>query len=191
MGRVITAGIVGMIILFVWSATWWMGVSTVLMPHKAVADADAIRTVVADNVTEAGLYWIPPVPVPLTEENQTAWMELHEEGPVGYMVVNPEGRPAMSPMRFIMAAVLMFASTLMAAGLLSTAACGGGLPYVKRVGFVIGLGVFATITIHGIEWNFMGNPLSWTLFKAGDILIGWTLVGLVIGAIVKGSCGPK
>lgn len=76
-------------------------------------------------------------------------------------------------------------ATLLAATLLFSAARGCCRSYLQRVGFVTGLGVFVGLVGHASYWNWMHFPADYTLAFIVDVVIGWTLVGLVMAAIVK------
>jgi hypothetical protein len=88
------------------------------------------------------------------------------------------------PKTFVTGLVLNFLVCFVAAWLLSKA-LGGLRSYGARVQFVAILGLFAGIAIHLMYWNWWEFPTNYTIGCLADTVIGWTLVGLAIAAIVK------
>ena len=83
-------------------------------------------------------------------------------------------------------------ASLLAACLLSSAVSGCCKSYASRVGFVTGLGIFVGLVGHASYWNWMHFPQDYTLMFIVDVVVGWTLTGLVIAAIVRpGGCCAK
>jgi hypothetical protein len=59
-----------------------------------------------------------------------------------------------------------------------------GLSYLERAWFV-GISAFAGALIARLtDWNWHGYSASYTVVHIADALIGWTLVGLAVAAIV-------
>jgi hypothetical protein len=57
--------------------------------------------------------------------------------------------------------------------------------YAGRVLFVTSLGLFSWLVVCVPNWNWYAYPLEFTAARAIDYVVGWFLVGLVLGAIVK------
>ena len=81
--------------------------------------------------------------------------------------------------------VIDLLAALLAACLLSSVSIDAGRSYARRVGFVIGLGIFVALIGHASYWNWMHFPTHYTIAFVIDVVIGWTLAGLVIAAIVR------
>jgi hypothetical protein len=54
------------------------------------------------------------------------------------------------------------------------------------------MGIFTALIGHVSYWNWMNFPLDYTVAFVIDNVVGWTLAGLVIAAIVTPTvCAPK
>lgn len=77
---------------------------------------------------------------------------------------------------------------LLAAWLLSLAAAGKA--YSARAGFVVILGVLASVTTTLEYWNWYDFPGNYVAGYIVTQIIGFTLVGLVVAAFVKSEVAP-
>lgn len=108
----------------------------------------------------------------------------------GVMKPIPDGEAVASAMRELSAWLLVrglllsVAAAIVAAALLAAAA--PALPrYRHRVLFVALLGGFAATATRLVDWNWWAFPLDWILLEVADLVVGWTLAGLAIAAIVR------
>lgn len=195
MTRVIIGAFVGAIVLFVWGFAYWVFASWVLLPQHELADQDQVRTVLMENAPESGVYWLPAQPHPGDELDAAALeaateghAERHREGPLAFIALRRDGAEPMDPSMLIKGFGINFLSVLVAALLLA----GARRPsFSSRVLFVFGLGVLVSSSVHLVSWNFMYHPMDFTLFRIGDSLIGWLLVGVVLAVLMKGPGGKK
>ena len=189
MMRILLGGVLGAVVLFVWSFLYWAVLSERLLPHKHMADEAAVVEVLQENLLETGIYLFPMAqydPDATAEEKQAAMEaanERHRQGPHGTVTIHREGGEPIPPSKLVKGFVIEFASALLASILLCCAC--GRRGYAARAAFVFGLGLFAAVSVHLIAWNFMLNPMGFTLFKIGDSVVGWLLTGLAIAAVVK------
>lgn len=189
MMRIIVAGVLGAVVLFLWGFLYWVQLSWVLVPYKHMADEAAVVEVLRENLPESGMYWFPMPrhdPDATAEEKQAAqeaFEEAHRRGPLGAVSYHAEGSEPMEIGVLVKGFVIEFASALLASILLCCAC--GRRGYAARVAFVFGLGLFICVSVHLIGWNYMLDPLEFTLLKIGDSVVGWLLAGLVIAAVVK------
>ncbi len=86
--------------------------------------------------------------------------------------------------------VIDLLAAMLAACLLSSAV-GTNMSYARRVGFILGLGLFVALIGHASYWNWMHFPLDYTLAFVVDVVVGWTLAGLAIGAVVRPKTAEK
>ena len=187
--RILLGGVLGAVVLFVWGFLYWVVLSGMLLPYNHMTDEGAVMDVLRENLPETGVYWFPmPQHDPDADEaEQEAAMEAfeasHREGPLGAVIYHADGGEPMPPSLLVKGFVIDFVSALLASILLCCAC--GRRGYAARAAFVFGLGLFAAVSVHLIAWNFMLNPMGFTLLKIGDTTIGWLLAGLVIAAVVK------
>ncbi len=180
--RILVAGILGGIEMFVWSsiahmATPLANIGFSQMSHEQGV-LDALKQGVGD---KAGLYyfpWVDPSDPKMMEKSA----RLMKTNPSGMLIYQPAGAT------FTMAPLLVkefakeLAQSLIAAFLLSLAALTG---YFARLGFVVTVGVFAALGQNTSYWIWYGFPGNYTL---AQIVIGLgeaIAAGLVIAALVK------
>jgi hypothetical protein len=183
MKRILLAALLGGLVHFVWGAFSWM----VLPWHdpmlKDLPGESTILPVLRQNVGEAGIYWFPgPQDAKLSEASAEAFEKKHNEGPIGWLVYHPQGRPTMPKSTFVKGFLIDFLSALLAASLVAASAPRG---YVGRVFLVIALGLFAALVSHAMQWNWMFMPAGYTSVMMADLVLGWSLAGLVIAALVR------
>lgn len=188
--RIILGAVVGGSVLFIWSAIAWMALPLHTPTLKEVPNEDELRAVVKKNVTEPGFYVVPGWghTAGMSKEQQDAtmrvWEQKYRDGPRMIGVLLPQGGDPMMSKTFVKGFVLDVLAALFAAWLLSKAVT-GLTSYGARVQFVGITGLFAGMATHLSYWNWMNFPTDYTVAFMADTVIGWTLVGLVIAAIVK------
>jgi hypothetical protein len=142
---------------------------------------------------ESGVYIVPwsSDPADMNDPNST-FMRNHASGPIYSIYYHREGLTPMAPSVLLGGFVIDLLAATIAARLLSSAVTGCCRSYASRVGFVFVLGIFVGLVGHASYWNWMHFPLDYTLAFIADVVIGWTLAGLVIAAIVRpGTCAAK
>lgn len=98
--------------------------------------------------------------------------------PWDLMVMETSGDP-FSPWLLGRGFALNLVAAFLAAALLAAAA--PALPrFGSRVLFVSLLAGFAALQSRLVDWNWWGLPLDTSLVAAFDLVIGWTLAGLVL-----------
>ena len=185
MGRVLVAGLVGGIVLFVWGAVSWMAIGWHNTSGGKLANESAVVDVLKDGDNGSGVYWLPGHSrEEMDEAAKETYAQAHRDGPVGVIVYHPEGREPMPAMTFVQGFVIDFFAAVIAALLLSVAA-GSIKGYLGRVAFVTALGLFVGVFADLTNWNFMFFPTDWTVVALIDHVVTWLLAGLAIAAIVK------
>ena len=175
--RILLAGILGGVALFIWGGLSHMAlglgeVGVQVLPHEQPA-LDAMKA----SIPNAGLYYFP---------QGDASMKLtpaEENGPWGILIYHPTGATFAMSRPLLNECILNIVQALIAAFLLSLAAGLGGYP--SRVGFVAALGLLATIGVNVEYWNWYGFPVSYTFFYALTEVIGFVCIGLVAAAVIK------
>lgn len=185
MGRIITAGIVGAIIHFVWGMAAWIVVPLHTPTiNQLPAEREIVELMKAQDM-ESGTYVIPFMSGADDMKPDSEFTKNHEAGPIFSVYYRKEGSSPM-PMTMMISGFLIYllASTL-AAFLLSTVGFTWGQSYWRRVAFVAGLGVFSTLVSDFGYWNWMYFPLDYTLAFVVDTIIGSVLAGLAIAFFIR------
>lgn len=178
MRRVLLAGLLGGLAVFVWSFISHMvlplgeaGVRT--LPNEAVT-LEGLR----GSIPEAGLYLFPVMgdPSKATEAEQAQWAEKYRTGPAGLLVYRPAGGEFSFPRLLVLELLTNILAALIAAFILARTAGG----YLPRAFIVGALGLFAWFSISVSYWIWYGFPASFILAEGIDQFIGWLVAGLVI-----------
>ena len=189
MSRNLAGGIVGGIILFMWGFLAW----TVLPIHSStirnLQNEDAVISALQQSIDTKGMYFFPARPhahgSPSPEEEK-AWAEKYERGPIGMIMYDPQGSNPMMPMQMITGVIINILSALIVAWFLSrsTAVVSS---YISRVAYCGMFGVFITVAAHLLTWNWLLQPNDWIAGLIVDDLVAWLLAGAGIAAFVKKS----
>jgi hypothetical protein len=181
--RILIAGVLGGIVLFNWGFVSHMVLPLGMMGMRSIPDEGAVSVALKRDIPEPGMYMVPGMDL---SKNPTAEQLKQREdkakaGPSGLLIVNPLGvDPDLTP-HLIKEVLTNIVSALFAAMLLAQLRTN----YAGRVLFIASLGLFAWIVVCVPNWNWYSYPLEFTVARAIDYVVGWLLVGIVIGAIVK------
>ena len=190
MGRIIIAGVIGGIVLFVWGAASWMAIDW-HRPGK-LADEELVTGTLGATATESGVYFFPGLEedAEATEEVRTAaeeaWAEAHRAGPIGFLVFRAQGAEPMPVMTFVKGYIIDFFAALFAAAVLAIAAPAS---FRARVLVVFLIGLYTAAMAHLTLWNWMHYPFRYSLEMAADAAVGALLLGIVLAAIVRPGSG--
>jgi hypothetical protein len=183
--RIVLGGIVGGIVIFVWGF-----ISHMLLPigemgvHK-LPDEDAVISTVRTTIKEPGFYLFPAVDMSgkVTESEQQAMQEKLKQGPVGVVIVRPQGGEGLSPKLLLTELGANMVSALLAALVLSQVRVGAR--YATRVGLVTLLGLFAFVTDIVPYWNWYSFPTDFVVSEVIEHVVAMFLGGLALAAIVR------
>jgi len=177
--RILLAGVLGGLALFVWGALSHMvlGLGSVGMAY--LPQQQLVMQAMHASGSQPGFYMFP---------RGDAKGNLPAEqvgGPWGLIIYHPTGASAMRPGQLLNECILNIVLALLAAYLLSLASGLSG--YRARVGFVVVLGTIVALMTHVQYWNWYGFPTSYTGANILQNILGFLIVGLVAGAFVKPS----
>lgn len=188
--RFLLAAILGGVIYQGWLMASWMGLKLHDDTIGAFPEPAAVTSSLVEADLASGVY---SYPWPASDEDianrESEFYKQHTAGPTYTIYYHREGSEPMPPSMMVKALVMNVASAGLIACLLS---CTSGCcrSYFGRVGFVLGMGIFATLVSHGAYWNWMKFPDHYTLIMATDVIVGWTLAGLLIAALVRPKAEP-
>ncbi len=191
--RAILAAVVGAVVLFVWGAAFWMGLSNVFGGLRALepAQEEAIIATLKTQNLSTGVYYFPGMPthgkdLPPEEAKRLndAWEARHRAGPLGTLRFTAEGKGVMEPVLFARGFVIDLIASILVCIMVIASTPGG---FLKRWGMAALFGVAASVSVHLIDWNWMFTPTDYTLMACVDTTLGWVLAGLPIAALLPAN----
>lgn len=181
--RIIIAGLIGGLVLFVWGFAIHMSstlneVETKILPNEAVSLA-ALKA----NIDEPGFYFFPGIDFnkSQTAEAQNEWAEKYKTGPTGVLIYNPKGEDPFTLKKFLIEFSSDIITGLVVAFLLSMIVAS----LYKRVLAATLIGLTAWLSVLISYWNWYGFPTSFILAEGFDQIVGWFLAGLAIAFILR------
>jgi len=187
--RIILAGVLGSIAMFVWSSLAHtvlplgeVGVSQI--PNEAPV-LSAMQTSMGQT---SGLYFYPGFGVPKDAPREQRNAAMKDYGtklaanPSGILIYHPPGAKALTPGQLGTEYLTELLECLLVAFLVARAGIAG---YRARLGFIVVAGIMAAITTNIPYWNWYGFPTDYTVAYASTEIIGYLVAGLVIARMLK------
>jgi hypothetical protein len=184
MKRILLAGIIGGLIVFLWGAVSHMALPLGDMGMKTMPDEEVVISAMKSSLKESGLYFFPGMENHrnLSEREQKAWEAKYMAGPTGLLVYKAEGSKPLSPNQLLTELITNILAALIAAFLLSQTS----VSFAARVLSITLLGLFSWLSISASYWNWYHFPGDFTAAEGLDQVVGWFLGGLALAAMVKG-----
>ena len=187
--RILLAGILGGIVMFIWTSIAHMVLPLGEAGINEIPNESAVLGVMQSSIGDkAGLYIFPGLGVGKSatrEEKSEAMKQMQQRiaaNPSGILMYHPPGRP----FAFGKALAIEFSTEVLQAilvvWLLAQTRIGslGG-----RVGFVLIAGILAVITTNVSYWNWYGFPGVYTASYMLIEIVGFVLVGIVAGLVLR------
>lgn len=172
----------GGVILFVWQFISWGVIpwrSSLLHSFREQGSAAAS---IASNAVESGMYVLPMAHdmSGASEQSKGETERLAREGPIVFAAVRLSGvRP------FGFGLTVQFLTQIVNALLLSIILLKANVnSYGSRIVFIITLALLAGIAGHIPNWNWFNFSTSYTVLEITDLLVGWSLAGLVMAKLL-------
>src|SRR6185436_8714773 len=140
MKKTLLGGLVGGIILFVWSFLAWVVLPLHTSTLHTIPNEDAVVAALKPALPEKGVYPLRANPgMSADKATQEAWLAKVSQGPTGLMIYNPGGVDPMMAGQMGVGVLLDILSALVVSWLL-TRSTAFSAPYISRVMFC---GMFA------------------------------------------------
>jgi hypothetical protein len=187
MKRVLLAGVLGAVGMFVWMFVAHMALPLGTTGIKEIPNEGAVLAAMQASLgNDSGLYIFPGAAVGKSRAEQREAMAHYQEklnaNPSGLLVYHPAGAKAISPGQLITEFLTEFAVAFFTSLLLARAALG---TYSKRVAFVTTVGIVAMLATNVPYWNWYGFPSEYTITYMVTGLIGFVILGLIAGKVLK------
>ena len=173
-GRVVFAGILGGLVVFVWGVTSHMVLTIGEVGVGALPAQEQVLQVLSETVKEKRIYIFP------WYEDEAKMNEAYATQPHGILALTPPEGPFSFPQALILEALSNVVCGLFAAFLFAAAAPALG-GWGKRLAFGATLGAFASVAIDFSYWNWYGFPSDYFAAALVDSVVGWIFAALVIG----------
>jgi len=184
MKRILLAGLVGGLVVFVWGAASHMLLPVGEMGLKSMPVNSPLPETMRANLADDGLYFFPGREVgrKQTEAEDAVWMTKYKMGPTGLLLYHRSGNSPMSPRLLGVELATDIAGALLLAYLLTQLSAGGaGIGSQMRISMLAG--IFAWVSISVPYWNWYGFPCAFILAELIDQVVGWTLAGLFMALL--------
>jgi hypothetical protein len=188
MVRVIVAVALAAAVQFAWGFAFFGFLGGFDYMTSRAADETAVAAALQKDLPESGTYFLPMCPgMSASEEETKAFEKRHASGPIVQIHYRKEGMSlAQMPLMMGMGFGHTLLTALLAAFLLRMAL--PGLPcYRNRVGFVLGLGVFAAVATRLSDAIWLYQPWAFPLGQMVFCVTAWLLAGAIMGAIIRPS----
>jgi hypothetical protein len=176
--RILLAGVLGGLALFMWGGLAHEALGLGEVGLKYLPQQQPVMDALKASVSQSGFYFFPEM---------DAAHKLPADkmgGAYGFLIYHPGGAGGPMTGQLVNECVLNIVLALLAAFLLSRTRLNG---YLSRVGFVTLLGLTVGLMTNVEYWNWYGFPSSYTAVSVFIVLVGFLLVGLIAGALIKES----
>ena len=185
--RIILAGIVGGIVMFIWNFVAHDLLPLGEMGVRLIPNEDAVTSVLQTNLGDnSGFYVFPSgglTPGATREQKQAAMKKAEEQmaaGAGGVLIYRPK-RIFNFPKRLGIEFVTEVIESLLAVFLLAQTGIRG---FGGKVGFIFTAGILAAIVTNVPYANWYGFPKDFTLAQMVMTVVGYLLIGIVAALIL-------
>ena len=185
--RILLAGIVGGIVVFIWGAVSHMVLQVGEMGIKELPNDELLLPALRTGIPDPGMYMIPG-PDKAAPTDMKAWEKKMQAGPRGLLVIDPRptDQPMISPVQLGRELASNVLAALVAACIVSTMFAGT----FARVLAVAAMGLFGWLSLVVSYWNWYGFPDDFAIGQLIGEVVGWFLAGLLIAPIAPKPAIP-
>jgi hypothetical protein len=180
MMRILVAGLIGGLVMFVWGAVSHMLLPIGEMGMKVPTAQASTLAALLPGTQGAGVYMYPSPPKEdwQDEAKMAAFAESTKGQPFAFVVFQPGGNPVNTSMTGNL--VKQWGSDTLAAMVASwiLALCAFG--FGRRVMIAGALGLFAWLAISVPYWNWYMFPSDFTVGNLAEQVLGWLISGSAI-----------
>lgn len=181
--RIVVAGVLGGVLLFLWGAVAHMMLPFSENAMKQIPDEAAVIAAARGNITESGVYFFPYVNyMQASPQEQEAYAAKLAQGPSGLLVV----RAGAHDMDMVPELPIEAISNILAALLAAAVVWGLRIAtYGRRVAAIFAFGVVAWLSVCVSQWTWYGFSTQFLVADLVDQWGGWLVAGLGMAAVLK------
>ena len=192
--RVLLTGLLAGSAMFVWS-----GIAHMALPlgeagvREIPNEKPALNALQAALGESSGLYLFPGMGLgpDATKQQKTAAMQDYGKklaaNPSGVLIYHPPGATPLAARMFITEFLTELVEAMLAVWLMAQARLES---FASRFGFVLVLGLMASLMTNVQYWNWYGFPTNYTAAYIFTEFMGFVVAGLIAAAMVK-TAAPK
>jgi hypothetical protein len=188
--RILLAGILGGIVMFVWTSIAHMALPLGEAGIGEMPNESAVLSAMQSSIGETGLYIFPGLGVgknATREQKNEAMKQMQERiaaNPSGILMYHPPGRQFAFGKSLAIEFSTEVLQAILVIWLLAQTRIGS---FAGRVGFVLIAGILAAITTNVSYWNWYGFPGVYTASYMLIEIVGFILVGVAAGLVLRKS----
>lgn len=178
--RVLIAGILGGIVMFIWGAIAHMALGLGNVGIHQPINEDAVLSSLRPGLgQEAGIYILPTFdPAKMSDKAAiAAYSQKATTSPYAWIVYMPQGEDGMQMTPNL---IKQWVSDTLAAIALAFVMGLAAFSFSKRIGIAVVASVFAWLSLMVPYWNWYRFPLNFTVATLIEEVIGWILAGAVM-----------
>lgn len=166
----------------------WYAISWTLLPwhspltYKNLPNSEEIIDLVSESVENDGIYAYPGPPEEGVDLDKS--LENHKKGPIVVLLFHKNGVDPFSPLLFLKGFLINTFSAFILISVLKQTRY-EDLKYLWKVALVGSFGLITALSSHLTQWNWQHFPLNHTIVVTLEVIIGWTIVGIVLPRLVK------
>lgn len=180
MMRVLIAGILGGVAMFIWASVAHMATPLASIGLQAPPGGDATVAALHERFGDKqGLYFFPYM-AGHDANAMAAQQEKLKTSPSGLIVYNPPGAGGVTPRQLGVEFGLEVVESILTAAILAVAT-----GFAARFGLAVAVGVIAAMATNLSYWNWYGFNGDYTLTNAFTELVKFIVAGLVIAVALS------
>ncbi|NNG27251.1 MAG: hypothetical protein HKM87_06970 [Ignavibacteriaceae bacterium] len=184
MKKIIVPSLLAAAAVFIWTAISWMLLGWHEVDMKGITSTELAKQIQTE-LTEPGIYIYPGYSETGEALEMEEWNELRKAGPmIHFMVYDPEGAEWNMGESMIKSFIINFISAFIAAVLLMMTLAQNP-SFMRRVIFVMLLGLFAGFVVHFMNWNWWNMATGFTIVNVIDVCVTWFIGGLILAWRIK------
>jgi len=187
--RVLLAGILGGIVMFIWTSIAHMALPLGEAGISGIPNESAVLSAMQTNIGDkTGLYIFPGLGVgdnASRQEKSEAMKHMREKiaaNPSGILMYHAPGRPVALGKSLGIEFGTELLESILVVFLLARTRIGS---FSGRVGFVLAAGILSAMATNVSYWNWYGFPSVYTASYIFIQIAGFFLVGIVAGIILR------
>lgn len=186
--RIILAGILGAIAMFIWTSIAHMVLPLGEAGIKEIPSEQSVTAAMQSSIgDQSGLYFFPGTglgPNASREAKNEAMKQMEEKlktNPTGILVYHPAGTPFAFGRSLGIEFATELLESLLAVFLLAQTSIS---TFAGRFGFVFVTGILAAIATNVSYWNWYGFPTVYIASYMSIQIIGFICIGVVAGLVM-------